>query len=147
MEMRKIASESARDRRISIANAKSVESIKARLKLLEEKNVTMREKYRELLAEKENLKSCLDGEKSRNNELEQKITLLQVELMEKKTEITGKSNKRTEDEILNKMENSSSTTDIIATVERGVQNWSLCQGCQNKLENFTNGVPTVTITR
>lgn len=57
MEMRKIASESARDRRISIANARSVESIKARLKLLEEKNATMREKCREIFGEKENLKS------------------------------------------------------------------------------------------
>lgn len=55
--MRKIASESARDRRISIANARSLESIKARLKLLEEKNATMREKCREIFGEKENLKS------------------------------------------------------------------------------------------
>ncbi|XP_046828283.1 unconventional myosin-XVIIIa-like [Vespa crabro] len=145
--MRKIASESARDRRISIANARSVESIKVRLKLLEEKNATMREKCRELFGEKENLKSRLDGEKSKNKELEHKLASLQVELTKTKREITEKSNKRMEDEILNKMENSSSTTDVIATVERAVQNWSLCQGCQNKLENFTNGVTTVTITR
>ncbi|KAI4500449.1 hypothetical protein M0802_004411 [Mischocyttarus mexicanus] len=145
--MRKIVSETARDRRISIFNVTSLENIKARLKLLEEKNITMQEKCCELFAEKEIFKSCLDREKSRNEELEHRMTSFQAALKEKERELAEISNKRLEDKVIDKMENSSSTTDIVATVEKGIQNWSLCQGCQNKLESCTNGIPAVAITR
>ncbi|KAK2581579.1 hypothetical protein KPH14_002088 [Odynerus spinipes] len=150
VQMRKIVSESAHDssrHRHSLTNTPSFENIRMRLKLLEDKNATIRDKCRKLLTENESFKSCLEKEKLRNEELEHNVASLNAELAEERKKVLKESSVQAEREIFPTTETSTSTTDIVTTVECGTQNWSLCQGCQNKLENCMNGVPAATVTR
>ncbi|XP_076224199.1 uncharacterized protein LOC116424456 [Nomia melanderi] len=125
-----------------------VEKMQAKLKFLEDSNVVMQTRNQTLVAENKALLSRIDAERRETKCLEERLSSLSAELdMEKlrllETREAAEQNKNTR----SVEANGTSTTNIISKLDRGVQIWAVCTGCQRKLESCEKLPPTVTITK
>ncbi|XP_076163946.1 uncharacterized protein LOC143144949 [Ptiloglossa arizonensis] len=126
------------------------EKMQTRMKLLEDSNFAMQSRNQNLLAENKALSSRVEEERNEAKGHEKRVAALLEELDREKfkleetinaAERVGTKNVPTIEE------NGTSTTNILSKLERGVQVWAVCMGCQKKLESGAKQPSTVTITK
>ncbi|KZC08774.1 PREDICTED: uncharacterized protein LOC107186837 [Dufourea novaeangliae] len=124
------------------------EKMQTRLKFLEDSNTVIQTRNQNLVAENKALLSQLEEERNEAKRLEDRLASQREELdLEKlkllETRETAEQSLKTP----NVEANGTSTTNIISKLDRGVQIWAVCMGCQRKLESCEKLPPTVTITK
>ncbi|XP_076643262.1 uncharacterized protein LOC143353658 [Halictus rubicundus] len=125
-----------------------LEKMQAKLRHLEDSNVVVQTRNQTLVAENKTLLSKLEEECNEVKRVEERMACLRAELDREKLrllETKEAAEQRKHEPIVET--SGTSTTNMISKVDRGVQIWAVCSGCQRKLESCEKLPPTVTITK
>ncbi|XP_076278878.1 uncharacterized protein LOC143208356 isoform X2 [Lasioglossum baleicum] len=125
-----------------------LEKMQAKLRHLEDSNVVVQTRNQTLVTENKMLLSKLEEERNEVRRVEERMVCLREELDREKLRLleTKEAAEQCNHEPVVEA-SGTSTTDMISKVDRGVQVWAVCSGCQRKLESCEKLPPTVTITK
>ncbi|XP_078050697.1 uncharacterized protein LOC144477107 [Augochlora pura] len=140
---------SCRQETVRSVDPNVIEKMQATLKMLEESNMAVQSRNQSLVEENKMLLAKLDEERNEVLRLEKRTVALRMELDREKLKLLETKEAAAEQcKHAPPVEaNGTSTTNIIAKLDRGVQIWAVCSGCQRKLESCEKLPPTVTITK
>ncbi|XP_033335433.2 uncharacterized protein LOC117225781 [Megalopta genalis] len=139
---------SCRQESVRSVDPNVLEKMQTALKMLEDSNVAMQTRNQSLVEENKALLAKLDEERNEVLRLEKKMMVLRMELDREKLRLLETKEAAEQCKHAPAVEaNGTSTTNIITKLDRGVQIWAVCSGCQRKLESCEKLPPTVTITK
>lgn len=127
-----------------------LEKIQTKVKFLEDSNIVMQTRNRNLITENKALAAQLKEERNEINRLEKRIALMQEELASAKLrieELVKEAEQSAKRDVSVMEANGTSTTNVVPRADRGVQIWAVCAACERKLESCEKQPPTVTITK
>ncbi|XP_076388314.1 uncharacterized protein LOC100876679 isoform X2 [Megachile rotundata] len=128
----------------------AIDKMQTKMKFLENSNIVMQTRNQNLITENKALASQLKEEQTEIKKLEKMIASLREELDNEKLkveQIKEQAEQASKKNASMLKASGTSTTNIVSRIDRGIQIWAVCMGCQRKLESCEKQPPTVTITK